>query len=211
MRRLIRITFAITTLASAILCAATLALWVRTYYVVDDVWYSPRKGVSFTAVTRRASILLICSVLTGRTSNAFSDSLDRGPGHSLSSRPRPPGPDVSPYTPEGSPALLQWLGFDYLARDQARPAFGTTSFRRVILPLWFPTLMTALAPALAILRRIRRSRGTRDGLCTGCGYDLRATPDRCPECGWCTRSASCALLVPTRCRPSSSSPTSSSP
>jgi len=50
-------------------------------------------------------------------------------------------------------------------------------------PLWSVVLASALLPATWFIIWWRRSRQRKPGQCASCGYDLRATPDRCPECG----------------------------
>ena len=52
----------------------------------------------------------------------------------------------------------------------------------IAIPHWLVTLLLAVLPALYLGAAIL-SRSHRAGLCPKCGYDLRATPDRCPECG----------------------------
>jgi predicted Zn-ribbon and HTH transcriptional regulator len=61
------------------------------------------------------------------------------------------------------------------------------SLNAIAVPFWAVVLAFATLPAVDLVRKIRsrRKRWFRllHGLCQTCGYDLRATPDRCPECG----------------------------
>jgi hypothetical protein len=61
--------------------------------------------------------------------------------------------------------------------------YWTFGFRYLTVPGWFPVLMLGLPSTLWLFRRFRRHRRVRAGRCLVCGYDLRATPDKCPECG----------------------------
>jgi hypothetical protein len=82
----------------------------------------------------------------------------------------------------------------------------------MVILLWLVLLMGAAGIAFALLLLLsvlvggsrdlimywrdcaeegRRSRG----LCARCGYDLRGTPSRCPECGRAARASSTPLAL----------------
>jgi hypothetical protein len=53
----------------------------------------------------------------------------------------------------------------------------------VTVPFWMPAMVFGAWPAIATVWLVRRRRRARVGRCRQCGYDLRATRERCPECG----------------------------
>ena len=86
------------------------------------------------------------------------------------------------YTP--GEAHYGFLGFSFVRTHRTY-----TASWEVRAPLWLFALATAAAPALKWRKRVGRQRRQADGLCPSCGYDLRATPERCPECGATTAAA----------------------
>jgi hypothetical protein len=57
------------------------------------------------------------------------------------------------------------------------------SWSNARLPLCVPPLLFAILPTWRAVRFLPGRARRRAGRCPSCGYDLRATPDRCPECG----------------------------
>ena len=53
----------------------------------------------------------------------------------------------------------------------------------LFLPLYIPVLILAILPFLTARRIRRRRKRKKLGLCLKCGYDLRGSKDKCPECG----------------------------
>jgi hypothetical protein len=56
--------------------------------------------------------------------------------------------------------------------------------RRILeIPLWLILPVLLILPAMSARAYFRDRRRRKLDLCVSCGYDLRASADRCPECG----------------------------
>jgi predicted amidophosphoribosyltransferase len=67
------------------------------------------------------------------------------------------------------------------------------------VPIWMICLLSAPGAMLGSRRcigRFMRRRRAKRGLCLACGYDVRHSQNRCPECGQPTsRPARCRLTL----------------
>ena len=87
-----------------------------------------------------------------------------------------PSRDSGATAPDGD-RVVSLLGFSV-----ARGGWPFNSWA-LTLPLWMVACVMLASPALWAVAALRRRRRLRANLCARCGYDLRASPDRCPECG----------------------------
>jgi hypothetical protein len=120
--------------------------------------------------------------------------------------PAPPGP--TGYERNGPPTFSSVLRLGVAAKGewswtlpgvsfgrlpaQVLALRGTRSFgapyitgqRCLVVSWWLPVLVFAALPSVRAWRwAVARRRERHTGLCPDCGYDVRATPGRCPECG----------------------------
>ena len=190
--RMIRRLFTATSAGSLLLCIVAVGLWVRSYWGADMLQGDITSGgrvlrAEYNTFAWRGEL----SVWVGVLSEPFEIE-DRHRGV-YSRIPRQyPGPSAAATT-LGFAYVRQFGEIDWIGGHEGHRlnyglAYGSGQFIRgdcytFIVPLWFIAVLTALLPAQWAFRRWRARCALREGRCRVCGYDLRASPGRCPECG----------------------------
>ena len=167
--------FNVSAALSALLLILVIAAWVRSYFATDVVRFQPRIDY----------VLHAYAAGWGRGYLAIAAEQARGPNTSVL------------YLESEKPKALtgawfareQWFhvaGVRFATRDNI--AMINTPVREYMLyvPCWVAALLSAALPGAWLMRARRRSferRRLEAGQCVRCGYDLRASPGGCPECG----------------------------
>jgi len=164
--------FAGLTFVSLLLCLASAAIFVRSEFVVEGylkLHYDRAAKQYTTTFVGWGDGLIIC----GKTITPFPKNWDGM--FALFPQMVPPdsaGYHQTPATPSTDPRAADWLWFSFDKND--------SGFIIHILLIFFLSL---ILPVVWTRCYILARRARRLGRCQKCGYDLRATPDRCPECG----------------------------
>jgi hypothetical protein len=140
-----------------LLSVATIVLWLRSYWGEQSCVI----GDSRRAYLRIASDTGVLRCTYGRNRGSTSNW------------------SVFVYPDDDS----AWLLSSEKCNDPDQPGGPGWIFLHAGCPHWFALLLLSGCTALFALPGWRRFRRRRRGLCEKCGYDLRASPERCPECG----------------------------
>ena len=169
---------------STLLCLVIVASWIRSCTTVDAVyWLRPAQtsggaGYDVWRVgSERGRLSLTFYRSTGMWQISSPTSWAQAGEWGMHWVHRVAGDESSDNPP---PALWRRLGFDFSNRF-SKDQFD--AFWSVSAPHWAVLVPFGAAPLAFMAARVRRRHRRSRGLCPACGYDMRATPERCPECG----------------------------
>ena len=159
---------------------AACAVWVRSYFVADWVGRFAADGGGSGLASEWVVLTAPGRAHVTRRAYTFARPV------------APPAGATAWETHRAADVLQDWfdrsslpgrIGFGWGASRKVSSGGNVIRQRAVTFPLWLPAALAAVLPAAWVRRRLVPWRRARAGLCAVCGYDLRASPGRCPECG----------------------------
>ena len=161
---------------SLVLCLAVAVLWVRSYWIVDTFSWCSRLDDHLVASAGGRIAYGDARWPNGRVVVRLRHDAARRNGPAWFERPD----HVDGF---------RFIGFEYskeaLPRRSGRVwlSFYVPPWRLLAIPYGAVLALALIHPAARWMAWGRRKGRRRRGLCVQCGYDLRASGARCPECG----------------------------
>ena len=163
--------------------------WVRSRHQVDMLGLFPPDGYLNGLACERGGIVFM------------SSEIPFGNGMGLTARAMSISPDLFEewHAALFDPTRTRWhlAGFEASEGVVSLTSALNPRYRAVVVPYWFLALALALLPVRMPRSLIIRGRWWWTGRCLSCGYDIRASNNRCPECGAAIRRPGEAA-IPTR-------------
>jgi hypothetical protein len=169
MGRLRKWVFSFLAALSSLMFIATIAIWVQSEQDYYDF-----------AMNSRYNFLIESMSDEGRIRFALTIGLVSGdlgpptPWQRISNAYMRPGIHGDP---QNGLVSVRWVSFQRYSQPGYMIGYA------LVIRLWIVALTTSVLPLIWLQKRIVNRRREMTGFCRNCGYDLRATPDRCPECG----------------------------
>ena len=148
-------------LAFVLLSTGTIGLAIRSFRVHDRLSIGTRHNLFL--VHSVGGVIVLFDTDQYADFMALRVDWDHGPAAT--------GPTPAAFAGD---AIRSVTGFSYRRGYASAPGWSLE------FPHWIVAALLALPPAVLAYAGRRRPGVAR---CKQCGYDLRATPDRCPECG----------------------------
>jgi hypothetical protein len=167
---------------SFLIMIAVSLLWVRSYSLTDELAWTRLNGRQSLRSTRGHVMLRLDLGLPIKTADSYGLRYVN-PATAAATDFLDPFWEWCSDTGE---RFFNWQrgGFEWHTRD--RPRTGTW-YARGAAPIWSIAAAAAVLPlgwtGMHWRLHLRTRRRKNSGLCLQCGYDLRASPERCPECG----------------------------
>jgi hypothetical protein len=197
-------------LLASCLTIVLLVLWVRSYMTAEVVTLSLDQHTVYGMESSRGALVFAYRDLRHRTYLAGRTYPKKGWYHHVAGRPDR-AIDFGRNLDFTEMEFFEVHGYEYVRkattdwhfagfgsqtshlvefqpkRSLTRPVYVQfvmpTDCWIIAIPWWAVGVPAVLSEAIFIRRWVvRRQREVR-GLCLGCGYDLRGTVERCPECG----------------------------
>jgi len=184
--------FSVPAIISLVLMAAVLVFWHRGFRVRDsmELDWADKQG-RFDVTNSRGALTSIWRAPSSKLDFFIEwPRLDRNHWSAWS-------------TPQPLDGAVPFETVHYYGTPPTWHTFGGAIYvggpgiLSLTIPIWWLLPALAVLPGVGLLNLAQKRRRHASGLCIHCGYDLRHSPDRCPECGSAVHTPDEPVAVPS--------------